>query len=183
MRKLNVNTQQSINENLETWCFEVGTHYESYSKHAAERFISYIGNSPVVDLGAGDGAATKVFVANGNKTTAVDINAEKLGKIKGAKVVQADFVSYLSKPVDNVFMHHSLEHCPNPEEVLALISKWLKKGCYCFIAVPKDDTPHSVHHVAFDSVDEIQPPGLELVESIISNEKEWKQYIVIARKV
>ncbi len=117
-----------------------------------------------------------------NDTTAVDINSTKLSKIKGAKTVQADFMTYLNKPVDNLFFHHCLEHCPNPEEILELIAKHLKKGSYCCIAVPKDDTPRSVHHVAFDSVEEICPPGLEVVEAQESDVPYWKQYIAITRK-
>lgn len=182
MKRANISPDQSIQENIETYCFEVGSQYEEHSIKAAKHFLSYIGKLPVVDLGCGDGAATKVFVENGNYTVAVDVNPEKLVRVEKADTVLEDFITYLSKPVDNLFLHHCLEHFVNPEEVLQLISKNLKKGCYVYIAVPKDDTPHSVHHVAFESLDELYPPNLEIVEAIESDEPTWKQYIVIARK-
>lgn len=177
----NITHDESIQQNLEGWCFEVGSEYENYSIAAANLFIEYIGTKPVIDLGSGDGAATKVFVANGNKTTAVDINSEKLNRIEGAKLVQTDFMSFLSKPLDNIFLHHSLEHYVNYQDVLDAIASHLKKGSYCYIAVPKGDTPHSVHHVAFESVDEICPPGLEVIECTES-EKPWPQYYAITKK-
>lgn len=181
MKRLNLTPEESMHQNLETYCFEVGSEYEEHSIEAAKHFIEYIGKKPVVDLGAGDGAATKVFVKNGNPTTAVDINQHKLDKIKGAKTIKQDFLTYLSKPVDNLFLHHCLEHFVNPEEVLKLISENLKKGCYVYIAVPKDDTPHSVHHVAFESLQELYPPNLKIMEVRASDKPTWKQYIVIAR--
>lgn len=180
-QKVNITHQESIDQNLETWCYEVGTHYEEYSKVAAQRFIKYIRKGNVVDLGSGDGAATNVFVNNGNKTVAVDINPEKLMKIKGAKLELTDFLGYLKKSVDNIFCHHALEHYVDYEKVIAAIGKYLKKGCYCYIAVPKGDKPHSVHHVAFESLDEITPKGLEVIEAVETNDP-WPEYYVIARK-
>lgn len=182
MKTLDITPEDSIKHNLSEWCYEVGSEYEKHSRKSAERFIGYINKQPVVDLGSGDGAATNVFVANGNPTTAVDINPEKLAKIRSATTEQTDFLTYLSKPVDNIFMHHSLEHCPNPMEILSLIAKHLKRGSYCYIAVPKGDEPHSVHHAAFESVDEIVPPGLEVIESGESDDPSWPEYRVIARK-
>lgn len=181
MKKLNLSPQESIDENKDVWCYEVGTDYENYSIASAEEFITYIKKQPVADVGAGDGAATKVFVQNGNPTTAVDINSQKLDKVKGAKTVLGDFVSYFSKPVGNIFLHHSLEHYADPETVLTLIGKNLKRGCYCYIAVPKGDTPHSVHHVAFEGLEELYPPGLKI---ILSEERDepWPQYVMIARQ-
>lgn len=173
---------KSIQENLDVFCYEVGSQFEKYSIKAANRFLQYIGKNPVVDLGSGDGAATKVFVANGNKVTAVDINPDKLSKITDAKTVQKDYVSFLSKPVDNVFLHHSLEHYVDSNKVLRLISKWLKPGCYCYIAVPRKGELYSVHHTVFESIAEIKPPGLKVVESLEDTDLTWPEYCVIARK-
>lgn len=181
-RKQELTHQESIQDNLEKWCFEVGTIYENHSIKAATKFIKYIKKSPVVDLGAGDGAGTGVFIKNSNHTTAVDINPEKLMKIKGATLELTDFLGYLKKPVDNIFCHHALEHYVDYEKVLKAIGKWLKKGCYCYIAVPKNDTPHSVHHVAFDSYKEIIPPNTELIEHGESDDMAWPEYYVIVRK-
>lgn len=182
-RTAKIAPEDSIQENLNTWCFEVGTEYEEYSRQSVERFIQLIGKETVIDLGAGDGAATNHLAANGNKVIAVDINAHKLAEIKTAwHVVKSDFVEYLSKPIEHhIFMHHALEHCIEYEKVLKLISKNLAKGKYCYIAVPKDDEPHSVHHVAFDSAEEIVPPNLKVIE-LISHDQPQKEYIAITRK-
>lgn len=183
VRTLNNTPEEAMQGNLNTWCLEVGSEYEKYSRQSAEKLIKYIGTKPVVDLGAGDGAGTKRFVENGNPVTAVDINADKLNRIEGAMTVEQDIVSYLDQPLENIFMHHVLEHIPNWEEVLYLISEHLKKGRYCLIAVPKDDTPHSVHYVAFDSWGEIAPEGLELIEHWETSDSAiWQEYGIIARK-
>lgn len=176
----NISPEDSIQQNLDGWCLEVGSAYEKYSVKSAKKFIEYIGREPVVDLGSGDGAGTRVFVENGNPTIAVDINPTKLEKIKGAELVNEDFLTFLNKPVDNIFMHHSLEHFVNYQEVLDRIAEYLKG--YCYIAVPRGDHLHSVHHVAFESVEEIIPPGLEVVESGESDDSEWPEFWVIARK-
>lgn len=182
-RTAKVTSEDSIQENLNTWCFEVGTEYEEYSRQSVARFIKYIGKETVIDLGAGDGAATNHFAKNGNKVIAVDINPHKLSEIKTAwHIVKQDFVTYLSKPIQHhIFMHHALEHCIDYDTVLELIGKNLAKGKYCYIAVPKDDTPHSVHHVAFDNAEELVPPNLEVIELIAHNQPQ-KEYIAITRK-
>lgn len=181
-RTSQITSENSIEENLNTWCFEVGTEFEEYSRKSVEKFINFIGKETVIDLGAGDGAATNHFAKNGNKVIAVDINAHKLAEIKTAwRVVEADFVTYLSKPIKHhIFMHHALEHCIDYNKVLELIGKNLAKGKYCYIAVPKDDEPHSVHHVAFDSAEELIPTGLDTIELIAQDEPQ-KEYVAITK--
>ena len=183
MIKSNTSPSDAIKENLETFCFEVGTEFEQYSKVQAARFVEFIGTKPVTDLGAGDGAGTGYFVINGNPVTAVDINPDKLDKIDGAMTVCRDIVSYLeaSDGEANIFMHHVLEHIPNYEEVLSLISKKLNKGGYALIAVPKGDEPHSVHYVQFDDPSEIIPEGLTVVDSW-SADGGWPELGIIARR-
>lgn len=180
MRTSSLTPEETIERASGGGIFEVGSDYEKYSVASANKFIQYIGKKPVVDLGSGDGAGTQVFVANGNKATAVDVNKAKLHRIEGAELVNTDFVSYLNKPVDNIFMHHALEHYSDPPRVLKLISKYIKPGCYCYIAVPRNDTVHDSHFAAFDSLEEIFPPGLEIVESG-ETEGEWEEYYVIAK--
>lgn len=181
----NITPKESIEQNLAQWCYEVGTNYEEYSKQSVQRFIKYIGKQSVTDLGAGDGAATKEFIKNGNKVTAVDINKDKLKHVdQRADIICNDALSYLKYiTLGNVFCHHTIEHIVNYQEVLDTIAKKLQKGKYCYIAVPKGDHIHSVHHVAFDSVDEIIPPGLEVIEKWELDDNSWPEFGVIARKV
>lgn len=181
MRKSSASKEESIRHHTSGGIFEVGSDYEQYSVSSANRFIKYIGKNPVVDLGCGDGAGTQVFVANGNPTTGVDVNKDKLDRVKGAKTVLTDFVSFLNKPVENIFMHHALEHYVDPDTVLKLIAKHLKPGGYCYIAVPKGGMVNSSHHVAFDGIEEIIPPGLEVIETGEMTDG-WEEYYVICQK-
>lgn len=178
-----ISEEESIRQNLEAWCFEVGTLYEQYSVDSANKFIEYIKQEPVIDLGCGDGAATNVFVANGNPTVAVDINPHKLAEVKGATKVNEDFLTYLNRPLEHVFLHHSLEHFVNYKEVINRIAKYLKKSRYCFIAVPYNDGIHSCHHVSFDNIKDILPEGFKMIECKISQDNAWPELRVISRKV
>lgn len=182
---VDITPEESIQQNLNHWCLEVGSEFEKHSIKAANKFIKYINKETVVDLGCGDGAATNVFLKNGNKVIAVDINKEKLKHInKKADIICQDAISYMKYTVlQNVFMHHALEHIVNYQEVLDSISKKLVKNGYCYIAVPKGDKPHSVHHVAFSSIEEITPPGLTIIDSNAVDDNEWPEYWVIAKKV
>jgi hypothetical protein len=91
-------------------------------------------------------------------------------------------VGFLKKKKDNsipnIFSHHALEHLPNPQDVLNLISKKLKSGGYIYFEVPANDHIHSVHHATFDSPEDLLPPGFEIVET--SNSK--TEHYIIARK-
>jgi len=149
----------SIQENLSTWCFEVDTIYENHTIELAKEFRKYIIGKEVVDFGSGDGAANKGF--KGLKITAVDINQDKLDKNTADTKVCQDFITYLESvdSIPNLFMSHTLEHFVDPESVLALLDKKVTKSI--LIAVPARDTPNSVHHVAFDSVDEIMLPSFQ----------------------
>lgn len=182
MIKADITPEQSIQENLEIYCLEVGSDYEKYAVRSAEKFIEYIGKEPVVDLGCGDGAASKVFFENGNNVIAVDINPIKLDKNEWATTVQADFIEYLSKPVGNLFLHHSLEHYVEPEKVLELIGKNLKKGSYCFIAVPYGGEVHSVHHVVFEDANELVPPNTKVIDAWIDEDEGWPEVGIIVQK-
>jgi SAM-dependent methyltransferase len=178
-----VTHDESIKENLEEWCYELETDYKQYSESAAKEFLDYVGKRVVVDLGGGDGAGANVFIANGNKVTVVDINQKKLDRVEGAATVCQDFLEFLSKPVGNLFIHHALEHYPDYEEVLKRIGKYLRPGCYCYIAVPAGDHLHSVHHVAFDSPEELVPPGLELAASGTRDKGNgWKEHYAITKR-
>lgn len=179
-----ISPEESVRQNLETYCMEVGSQYEQYAKRSARRFVDYIGKDTVVDLGCGDGAAVKEFIKNGNKVIAVDINKDKLKHVdQRADTVCADALSFLDKQTaKNIFMHHSLEHIVNYQEVLNKVSTQLQKGGYAYIAVPRGDTVHSVHHVAFEQPGELVPKGLKIVTSWESGGDEWKEMGVIVRK-
>ncbi len=161
----NITPEESLRQQLETWCFEVGTDFENSSKEAVGRFTTHLPpRSKVVDLGCGDGAATKYFIETGCTVIGVDINKTKLAN-NTADTVCSTMIDYLkkSKP-DNIFTHHTLEHVPNPQEVLDFISKKLKPGGLFYAEVPAGDHLHSVHHATFGDPDDLLPGGFEVLE-------------------
>lgn len=180
MRKLGMPPALSIKENLDTWCFEVGTIFENHTKDLAKEYRKYIVGDEVVDLGSGDGAANKGF--KGLKITAVDINQEKLDKNTAQTKICQDFVTYLEgvDSIPNLFMSHTLEHFVDPESVLALLDEKVTKSI--LIAVPARDAPNSVHHVAFDSVDEIILPSFTVKKAEERQHADLFEYVFIGVK-
>lgn len=175
-----ITPEESIKEQLGVYVMEVGTDFASSSAQGVDRLMNHLSVKQVVDLGAGDGAATKPFVDAGVEVIAVDINQTKLDA-NPATTVCTDMVSYLKDQPDNsianIFCHHALEHIPNPEDVLELIAKKLAPGGLVYIEVPNNDGVHSVHHSSFETTDDLLPPGFEAVESQTTDE-----HYLIARK-
>lgn len=175
-----LNPRTSMVDNLEVWCFEVDTIFENHTIELAKEFRKYIVGKEVVDFGSGDGAANKGF--KGLKITAVDINQEKLDKNTADTKVCQDFITYLEsvESIPNLFMSHTLEHFVDPESVLALLDKKVTKSI--LIAVPARDTPNSVHHVAFDSVDEITLPSFQAKVAEERQHDDLYEYVFIGVK-
>lgn len=190
MKLANLTKKESIANNLANFSFEMGSQYEQNSINSVNLFLSYIPSyNQVTDLGAGDGAASRQFMELDWEVTAVDINEEKLRSMPDAiTTVKEDFVTYLKKcdddSIPNIFCHHALEHYVDPEAVLKEIGRVLRPGGLCFIAVPAGGELESVHHVVFESADEIVPPGLEVVlrKSDPPLRNVLGEFVVIARK-
>lgn len=173
--------EDSMMEQMGEYVLEAGTHYATSSKEAVQRFVKYLDNKRVVDLGCGDGAATPFFKEADVKVIGVDINQGKL-KLNPTPTIKDDMIGYLKAQPDNsipnIFCHHALEHLPIPDVVLKLISEKLAAGGYVYIEVPAGDIIHSVHHSTFDSPEDITPPDLEVVEQ----DSPQDEHYVIARK-
>ena len=166
MRQLDATHQESIDGNLGQWCYEVDSEFQQANDAAVAEAAEYMKVKKVWELGCGDGAALREFQKLGFVTVGVDINADKLDRAVGG-TVKADMVDYLwgvkDGSISNIFMHHSLEHIVAVEELLGLITLKLKKGGVFYCVVPADDTPNTVHYTAFDSAEELLPPGLKPV--------------------
>lgn len=187
MIKANITSEESVLENLNTWCFEVGDRFEQMSIDAAHEFINYINDleldRSVCDLGCGDGAATKVFYENNFKTIAVDINEEKLNRVPGPKI-NSDILTVVKffKKINNVFSHHSFEHYVNIDEVIKKIGEKMYPGSLYYVIVPAGDYLHSVHHVVFESPEELLPEGFKPLKL----EKQFRdemEYVCVAQKL
>lgn len=165
----------------------MGDRFEQMSIDAAHEFINYINDlgldHSVVDLGCGDGAATKIFYENNFRTIAVDINEEKLNKVSGAKI-NTDILTFVRffKRINNVFAHHSFEHYVDIEKVIKIIGEKMYPGSLYYIVVPAGDYLHSVHHVVFESPEELLPKGFKPIKL----EKQFRdemEFICIAQKL
>lgn len=176
MKSTNLTIKEGIDANLSTWCYEKDTHFEQYAKEAGEYFMKHNPVGEIVDLGGGDGAS-------GLNATYVDINQTKLDKIDGHKTICTDILSYLNskKSIDNVFSHATIEHLPNPKEILDLIGKKLKKGGLCLIIVPTSRM-YSVHLSEFENPEELVPEGCEAIE-LQTRQRGEQEYWALSRKV
>lgn len=194
MKTADLDTYMSCQENLSAWCMEVGSRFEHLSYEAAFEFFVYhktnkIKNFYVVDLGAGDGAASNLFIDIGFITTSVDINEEKLSQIVSGRPVVMDMYEYVRgvDRLDNVFTHHSLEHTVNAAEIIEEIGKKLDPDAIYYAAVPANDTLHSVHHTVFESWKELVPPNCDVIMGgermrLIEPGYFEQEYVCIARK-
>lgn len=173
--------EESQEEQLKEFVLEAGTHFAESSKAAADILIRYATDKCVIDLGCGDGAASPFFMEQGFVVIGVDINQTKLIANPAITVLQ-DMVSYLRERPDNslpnIFAHHSLEHLPNPQDVLDLIAAKLAVGGVFYGEVPANDPVHSVHHASFSDAMDLLPPGLTPLERGMSE----GTYYLIARK-
>jgi len=164
-QRANLTTTQSIKQNLKTFTYERGNEWEHLSIDAVRSFMAYAPTNKVVELGCGDGAAIAEFTKHHYHVTGVDINPLKLAKIpQDIPTVQSDILAYLRRHPDNslpnIFCHHTLEHCVHYQEILKEIGRTLRPNNIAYIVVPKDHELHSVHHVVFESPEEITVPGL-----------------------
>lgn len=178
--------EESILHNLETWCYEVGSEFEEMGRQAAEDFIKYITKSAVLELGCGDGASNEVFMENNIQTLSVDINPNKLSRLRHGLIVGMDMLDFLrsckTDKVNNIFAHHSLEHTVCAEEILTEVSRVLCPNGIFYAIVPAHDHLHSVHHTVFESPDELLPPGFKPIVMQEQNRKE-PEWICVAQKL
>lgn len=192
---------ESQKQNLKMYCMEVGSEFEPQTRTAARWFLEHLDSeSVIVDLGSGDGAATLEFMEQGYSVIAVDLNPQKIQRLLDLTEkyleedlfqivvgLDSDFISYLSAVRDEsltaIFCHHALEHCIYVDQVLTQITRVLAPGGVCLIVVPANDTLHSVHHTVFESVDELVPPGLEIVIGEISDRNQRDDFWVLTKRV
>lgn len=163
-----ISSKDSQRENLETWCYEVGTRFEELNINAADELINCllahkIKNKLIFDLGCGDGAAIKQFLRRKYDPVGVDINTEKLRAIEAStRVLNMSFKNFLisqSELNGNIFAHHSLEHSVDAPSIIMEIGSKMTPGNIYYAAVPAEDYLHSVHHVVFESAEELLPPN------------------------
>jgi 2-polyprenyl-3-methyl-5-hydroxy-6-metoxy-1,4-benzoquinol methylase len=192
-----ITSDESKKENLDTWCYEVGSRFEEIGISAASDFydkwlalnnnnFKQFESTFVIDLGSGDGSSSEELANLGFKVLAVDINKEKLNKIKNKNItkINLDMKQYLQLPfeVENIFTHHSLEHTIDAKEIIELCGKRLQKGGLYYAVVPANDYLHSVHHVVFEDPMELLPSDLTPLYTAYRERFNEKEYICLATK-
>jgi hypothetical protein len=184
----NKTKKESQGENLDTWCYEVGTRFEEVNIEAAKHFEQILSlfrrPKSVTELGCGDGAATNWFFSNGFVIdAAIDINFAKLMKVKTESKRLKDINDYVTEVglLRNVFAHHSLEHTIDAKDTLKKISQKMTPGDIFYGIVPAEDYLHSVHHIVFESPEELLPPNF--IPLILKYQKRLEpEYLCVAMK-
>ena len=198
MKIREITSQESQKQNLDAWCYEVGTRFQHMSVEAAKEFANYISHvdpkeklnwSHIIDLGSGDGAGTNALIDSGFDVTAVDINRHKLERNTGANLAQKNILEYVTDAsfLPHIFTHHSLEHTVDAPEIIQNIGIKMNEGYFYYATVPAEDYLHSVHHVVFESPEELLPPRCEpiLLEQRTRYDGEnnaEKEFVCLARK-
>ena len=96
----------------------------------------------ILDIGSGSGnlLLRLGYISGLNNFTGIDPFIEKdICHPNGIKVLKKDIFE-TDGEWDIVMFHHSLEHMPNPKEVLKKAFSLLKKGGLCMIAIPVCDS-------------------------------------------
>ena len=110
-----------------------------------KKIIPYQGQGRILDIGCGSGRALSLLRERGWDTygveansQAVDIARNKLNlKVSLGNISNVDFQSNF---FDVAMMTHSLEHMPNPKDILRKVNKILKTGGNLIITVPNVDS-------------------------------------------
>ncbi len=186
MKRVVITTEEAIRQNMTHDSKESEHHFGDLSREAANYFHEHNPVGPIVDLGCGDGPALVKLAELGHSVIGVDIQKAKLDRIKGGYVLfEAGIEDWLSKRrggrTANIFCHHVLEHLADPVSVLAEISRVMVSGGLCLMVVPKDNEPYSVHYTAFDAVEELVPPGFEVIDGG-ERKRDTPEFWVLSRK-
>lgn len=94
-------------------------------------------DSPVLDIGCGNGALLRDMAANGfTNLTGVDpFISAPLEYDDGVRVLRSTLES-LSGDFELVMMHHSFEHLPQPGEALMHVARLLRAGGAAIVRIP-----------------------------------------------
>lgn len=102
-------------------------HWRQYEQHTkyrrhADRVVSWIEESLVLDIGAGDGKITSLLCAAGKLAVGIDDEPEavKLARERGANVIEGDAydLPYQNEFFEAALMADVLEHLERPTDAL-----------------------------------------------------------------
>jgi len=93
----------------------------------------------ILDIGCGTGSMVKIFTDHGHDCLGIDYDNDFLeyGISIGLNLRNCSIESLIhDEPFDLIIMAQSLEHDPNPNRTLEIVSKLLKRNGHLFVTVP-----------------------------------------------
>lgn len=131
----------------------------SFQRHRAEYRVAagYLGPGRVLDLGCGTGHSYEELAPR--ETVGVDVAAEALaGQDRETCVADMRSVPFRDGSFASVISIHSLEHVPDPEQVIAEAARVLEPGGRAIFATPNrltfgrpDEIIDPYHYIEFDA--------------------------------
>lgn len=122
----------------------------------------YLEGKSALDAGTRDGYGVVALQAYGAVVASgIELVPEAAAhaRRRGRSVRQGDISSlpYDEGTLDLVTCIHTLEHCPNPANVVREFSRVLRPGGWLFVVVPQDERPEAddCHNCAFPNMDSL----------------------------
>lgn len=154
MKTNNRKNLAEIHEDVPATHYDIGIKKNLFQKYwHYKRFMKVLEvvravEGPFLDLGCHSGTFTEKILKKikSKKVYGVDISKNAIDLIRKRipygdfRVADAANLPYKNDFFDAVFCLEMLEHVDNPESVLSEIQRVLKKGGYCVILVPTDNT-------------------------------------------
>lgn len=155
--------------------------------------ITLVGSGRLLDVGCGNGAMLKSFSSilsgwsySGTETN--DNNLKTLEKINGFENLYTCPVKDIAEKFDVITMLHSLEHIPNPVEILCELKEKLTSDGILFIQVPNlNANPFDLliadHCTHFDSKS-LESAVIKAGFEVIKSSEKWipKEISLVASK-
>lgn len=116
--------------------------WRSIELRVAVKYLPYL-SDPVLDIGCGDGAISKVFFSR-RLDAGLDISprairaARALGQYKRLDCGDARMMPYEKESFQSVWSNCVLEHIPGISQVLAEVHRVLRPGGYLLMTVPSE---------------------------------------------
>jgi 2-polyprenyl-3-methyl-5-hydroxy-6-metoxy-1,4-benzoquinol methylase len=119
-------------------------------------------NISILEFGAGWGFWAQFMKSLNFKIKCFEISNKRISYMKKNKLQVIKNISKLNEKFDFIYSDQTLEHLPNPKEVLEIFDKLLKKGGYIFLEfpssflfeyklnknyIPKKDCAHPLEHI------------------------------------
>ena len=123
-------------------------YYEDDKWDFHEALKCTIGMKSIIEIGCGPGNFLMkcIGVEIDSYGTEYNLDAVKVAKERGIKILNSEELKFKSGSFDGVFCFHVLEHVPDPREFIKFLIKIVKPGGKICISVPNQDGPIKFIH-------------------------------------